>query len=493
MLQNIFWAEYLQTQRERLESITNDIRSNIAIVQEMEETLKRQIMRRIDILLSKATMAECLLIEFEKESFMKQNIESEKKKNLDFWNRSIDRYRDFHVLSNQIPIGHANLLIPISLSCLRLPQSPSPKIGSLSVSEDFHATSVLLEECHRIIYDDVSSTSDFPRPIPICWPQHDYSFLSNSHSIGVPPSDVYRCYLWPSIIHEDFHGRINEIEAFARQLMSEDYSKGRASRKQDIFAEEKLKPAVKEWLLLREVLAREIKEQTLGIHYDYSWRFLEKDRCIPPLSYYITQVNEIMCDLAAIKLLGPANFLATGVSWAAPCRSPFYGVDKYLADPSHPPEVVRLHCMIDTMESSDMGYSNDDYLKEWKIDFSELTTFDVKEECELFSKYKRVIKPFLPKLSQLASSFIKKNDLFTNEKWKKLRDGYESSREITKILDFMLPHEQARSLINVAWLKRVEIFREKLQRVPDPESFKRAHADAKQFFVHIVKFMAKMR
>ena len=501
---NFLWADYVQTHNERFQYMISFLQQNMKLTDELQKRGDRVatgIKERFQTLVSKTATAESLLQGISEEPTWEQARESLKQsdsspkstRDIDFSAKKVQQYKDFNLMSRQIPIGHANLLIPLTLSCLRQPDSAEFVIGSLTLPDYFYkATSVLLDEISRILHQDECSGSNNVLPVAICWPQHDYSFLGGSGFVAVPPCDTDRCYFWTNIIHETFHGKTREINVLEN---TSSRANSQQETKQQVTDTGNNKDSLIDlWTKARIKIALELKAQTLGAHIEWSWRRTDgTDRYLPPLAYYFWQVNELLCDIATVKICGLPDVLVKGVLWAPSLRNPLYAVDRYLEDPTHPPDAVRVWYMIETLKLNDMGYSQSE-LSFLEQQLEELKGFDSTYVPNILDILQRTFKPYIPAISNFVSELVNKEYFFTAEKWRKLKEEYSNSTSISSVLDAMNAVERARCLIGIAWLKRIEIH--EMGKVGnseyDIEKFKQAHKDEKKFFVDLVKLMAKI-
>lgn len=501
---NYLWADYVQTLNERCQTLDSYLQQNLKIVHTLHkrgEKLSKGIDERLKMLASKLTTSKKLLNEIAEEPTweqVRQSASSKSIRDLDFLAQKVERYKYFNLLSNQVPIGHANLLIPLTLACLEQPDSSGFIIGSLKLSNSFYtAASVLLNETFQILYPKDQATSNHMRPEVICWPQHDYSFLGSSKLIAVPPCDAERCCFWTNIIHEALHEKTQEINVWVEPeslIESQEETEPQLTGTDDNEAS-----LVTQWNRSRFRIAAQLKEETLGSHIEWSWRRTDgTDRYLPPLAYYVSQVDEVFCDIATAKICGLPDLFTKGVLWAPSFRNFIYSVDRYLEDTTHPPDVVRLRYIIQSLKGSDMGYSQSD-LAFLEDQLEGLKRFDLAASTyslypSILDIYERALRPYIPAISDFVSKLFAKQHFLTAEKWRTIKDEYGSSKRISGILDSMNPSERARCLVGISWLKRMEIHEQAMVGTYgyDVERFHQIHKDERRFFADLVEFMARL-
>ena len=151
--------------------------------------------------------------------------------------------------------------------------------------------------------------------------------------------------------------------------------------------------------------------------------------------------------------------------------------------------------MIDVLRN-DLGYDSDEDFRFWEKQYGQLCQLDGDAEADLVKKYKGILNDkksqYIRRISQLVSLVLQEQDFFTLEKWKKLRDEYNSTDDVFRLSEMFGSSGRNRCLVNVAWLKRIDIFKDRLLDSNDLEGYKRAHEEEKSYFKNIIKCLARL-
>lgn len=250
--------------------------------------------------------------------------------------------------------------------------------------------------------------------------------------VHIPKTDLYRCRYWASLAHETVH-----LHWFsARALVG-------------------LPKATESKIDKLTSKIQKVGITVFGID-------------APDLAR--SQLEEILCDLNSVALVGMADLLTILTS----CCSFNDGIGKY---EDHPPWLVRTKYMMKYLEKECMSkhpaslelYDDlfEDCKKSWHTDFERAITQegtagkkpDNQKMMKYFEEYQSFIDGNFQDLVSVSnqSLFIDSSDCFSPRKWERIIEAYKKYKE-GAILDGL--NLDPVDVLNLVWLKRFEICRQ---------------------------------
>jgi hypothetical protein len=230
--------------------------------------------------------------------------------------------------------------------------------------------------------------------------------------VEIPKIDAYRCRFWSWLGHEAFHGRY--------RLGVEDENWVRA--KSEIYSD------------IKHLASR---------HWG----------AVSPLTSALAarQIEEIICDTAAARLLGPSYLLTLSTTHLNP-RSEARSFDE------HPPMTARVHYLLRLLNRI-CGPLDvlDEIENSWDLEL--FSSFVSHREVKYIEEYEELLTHYEGILQQLPSLYAPLIDerQFNRERWRKMEKIYEDM----KGGDTMRKHDlQCVDLLTIVWLKRVDYFKD---------------------------------
>jgi len=333
--------------------------------------------------------------------------------------------------------------------------------GLVSYEYTTKAATRLLDECVDATFSAPSSRFQV-QPIIQFGPGEEYSFIESLSSVAIPTTDLMELHMWPAVSHEVFHAKIDQV---TQNLQLLDISKSRRN------ARAALKTLVNDYneTELRAEIERCVDRPAKRLQHrtaDCFSRLYKKfyhSKAYPPFHYHRLQMIEVLCDLASLRICGPADLLRSLVEWADYCSNVGLDFRNHALSTSHPLHTIRIMYMIKYLEKY-LHYAklNDPILKGYADQYAYFVDFCMNRAAplletnasEIFVAYREeLLRPStLDKLDTLVQQLMRKPLAFDPSKWKNLSDSY-SAGQLPKR---MSPIE----ITNLAWIVRADAYRE---------------------------------
>lgn len=477
---NINWFEWLEKNKESLQSIKNELDHYITLMKWLisEEKASREINDleiRAEILFErciKIISKDFNPFYVDTEKILKRKDPQEKAEfyqSLEDKIASLNRAVAFlsHAIENRLKgseIFQSSYFFPTQSSSYGFP--------------DLHrASSCVLLEFFNLIYGhDWLNQADEPPPLVI-FDYGGYRVYSDIRVAIVPISDRYRMRFWVGLGHEAFHEKITTLFNNLELAILED--KPAIKKLNTIFRGSKID--------YEEILKLKIKlTEKIGVISSYNQRHDSEIIAFQIDKLISNQIQEIFCDIGSILLSGPADFLASCCLWAPRYKNPIYGFNIYFAEYAHPPEYVRLRIMLNVLKENRFPKNDIDL---WSSRIEEITGYDTKDNPSAVDRYKGYIKIISENLDSIVSilhELIIETDYFDASDWEKANCDYSDLMTHGEIDNPI----NAIDVLNMAWLKRQEVF-EKIGRKGNISLFGEWHKRERKLYEHALCYLTE--
>jgi hypothetical protein len=330
--------------------------------------------------------------------------------------------REREIDSIMSELSFLSLAVEQRLKGLEIAQS-SYFFPTQNLSSEFpglhRAAGCVLSDFFDLIYgENWSIKTSEPLPL-VVFSEGGYCVHTGIRVAVIPISDKDRIRFWVGLGHEAFHEKVEKI--FDNPALVASKKKETANKKLDRLLND---VPESEWKFIKDTLEDMINDIS-GIYMQSSRPISETiDKIGTRL--FLSQVEEIFCDIGSTILSGPADFLASSSQWVLRYRSSQYGIFKHLDEFNHPPEYVRLKYMLEVLKGLD--YPQED-IKTWAYRLEEIRceeellslksdTFDQKRIAEristIYDNYTRIICGYyLDKIATILNWTIIQRDFYT--------------------------------------------------------------------------------
>ena len=455
------WLEYLETKKEDLNFIRTEL-SNIKMLLAwliVEENATREIKdleKRTDILTKLCNDLEAKPINrLYRGSENQPNIET----GVEFYS---DREKEIATLMKGL--SFLSLAVEQRFKGSEIAQftyfQPTQSLSSEFPGLHRAAGCVLTDFFDLINGEEWSNQPTEPLPL-VVFRDGGYAVDPEIRVAVIPIEDRDRIRFWVSLGHEAFHEKVGNLLYNVRLAQ--------VDNKRALNALEKL---------AKKITPEDVKfindtinslTQDIAENYGYVDKYpvVNIDERIE--RFFRSQVEEMLCDVGATILAGPADFLASSSQWELSYQNSLYGFYKSMNGLSHPPDYVRLRYMLDVLEG--LEYPKADIVS-WlqrveKVRADEALlaksepTYDpeglIPMAHEKNENYIQLVHTkYLDKIGGILDYLIVEKNIYDGERWTNLKEKYHAFMRDGSIF------KKANSidLMNMAWLKRQEVYDE---------------------------------
>lgn len=330
----------------------------------------------------------------------------------------------------------------------------------MSYDSAVQAARNVLDECVAIAFLSPSvRPRSLIRPMIQIGPNGEYSFDPSLSSVAIPTSDVMQLHMWPALAHEVFHAKLGQVDLHL-QLRNEGGSRGKIvlalKALVNHFDEDEIVRLTQE---TTETPAETLQRKT-GACYSRLHNNFFDSRAYPTKTFYRFQMNEVLCDLASLRMCGPADLLRSLVEWADYSRNIVYDFRNHVLNPTHPLHIIRLAYMIRYYENF-LGYSerNDPILRGYASQYGDVIDFCKTQGASLPPDARSLFRAYanellnddtLRKFDNLILRLINKARSIDYSRWTALRD-YGIERKFPREIGPL-------DILNIVWIIRSEAY-----------------------------------
>ena len=370
---------------------------------------------------------------------------------------------------------------------------------ALAASQKFpewHDTMVLGKDVGRQEYHDAlnkffrasfeaiyGSSKDSLEPSVLTW--CEYKSLWHLRLITIPCTDLELCHHFTPIPHEIFHWKMNDVVDCREKIGNREPN--------TIDVQVKLQKLIRSYneekgARFDQMVTNVVTQIMASTDEIYKKIALDQFQrgLIVPMDWFGLQVIEICCDCASVLLSGPADLFSSVMEWADYFRYSQLGLTMHISSLTHPPEYVRLRYMLQMLKR--MGIPEKE-MDSWQNRLSELlipSENNNTDPLELYRKYEEAVLIYLDDIMEIVSWLIQQEHLFSGEDWRQAKDVYALLAQGHPLSKGISPFV----LLNVAWLKRIDLYRQTCEKTGDLNAFKEALRNSKPFFKRITQALA---
>lgn len=496
-MENLYWNEFLRSNNESLVWMKKRVEDAKKLC---EKTINdNTIIERMQDLSEKIDSA----LMFQK-FYQSENLDKQV---------SVGKHWRYNALFKEIAVEHSDTLALFLQSLVeRLEQLTETKTGSKSQAslKDFFnghyfktpdqtklASQNVMSECSKAAYGAIPNRLML-RPIIAHWPHPDYAYVGPSHVICLPPHDRTKLCHWAILAHETFHSKLHSIERALDNLERAESFKDSDLKRKSVETLKSMLPDKEAYIKLTEL--EESVVDNLKIRLGEYYRMLYKDNLSDDFSvprYFLRrQFREILCDIAATLVAGPAYLAVSCSSVADNIRELYLDVSRHLYDLVHPPDICRIMYQTKLLDVEYLGIDGDE-IDHLKSEASLLVSVGLNWRKRVhYGREKKhlwkLMEGFLVVYHNTVTEgtlwrnmlevadllLLDRNSRYNGERWKHVLECYAAINKNNKAqISNALPFD----FVNMAWLKLLDITEKNLGY----EEYCKAYAADKDFFMNI--------